>query len=238
MRPFQISNVGRAIVESYPPAEIIRTNAPRLPYQEILGFLRLWITEGIPYCFREAPMLYEMLREWLGRQLGTDPKSVTIIGSGRIGYSLAPPPQFGSPFTPQSDLDFSVIAEPLFDRLSAEFYRWRADTLEGRAQPQNATQRSFWEVNQRDLPRSIARGFLDPHKIPLRREYATAQRIGQALWLMQQKLKITPGAPNVRKVTLRVYTNWSSFLRLLNLNLDLTLRSMAPRAPETRPASN
>lgn len=237
MRPFLVTEPCRSIVGSYPPQEVLANAAPRMRYQEVLGFLRLWISEGIPFCFRETPMLYETLREWLAGQIGADPNTVTMIGSGRIGYSLSPAPQYGKPFSSQSDLDLSVIAEHIFDRLSADFYRWRADTQEGKAKPQNATERLYWDAIQKELPGNIAMGFLDSHKIPLRREYATAQRIGQALWLLNAKLRITAGAPKTRKVSLRVYSNWPSFLKRLSLNFNHTIKSIKPPIPPTSSAS-
>ena len=51
---------------------------------------RLWISEGIPFAFRKCPGLYGEVRDSLAKGLELDAKQISVVGSGRLGYSLAP----------------------------------------------------------------------------------------------------------------------------------------------------
>ena len=64
--------------------------AVALGSQEQAVVARLWVSEGIPFAFRECPALYEVARAWLAEQLGLDSREISLRGSGRLGYSLSP----------------------------------------------------------------------------------------------------------------------------------------------------
>ena len=69
---------------------------------------------GVPFAFRDSPADYDTLRTTLGVALRLSSDAMTVIGSGRIGFSLAPE-KFGAPFSPKSDLDVVVVSAELFD---------------------------------------------------------------------------------------------------------------------------
>jgi hypothetical protein len=79
--------------------------------QEVLDtyFLR-----GTPFVFRESEAAYDLLKEVLAQSLKITKDSVTMIGSGRVGFSLDPD-RFGVPFSDKSDLDIVVVSESMFD---------------------------------------------------------------------------------------------------------------------------
>ena len=52
--------------------------------------------------------------ELLANNLGLFADSITMVGSGRIGFSLDPD-RFGAPFSVRSDLDVVVVSERMFD---------------------------------------------------------------------------------------------------------------------------
>ena len=63
----------------------------------------------------------------LAEGIELDPKQVSIAGSGRLGYSLAPK-KWGEPYRPHaSDLDFFAVSERLFEGLCQDFERWGSD---------------------------------------------------------------------------------------------------------------
>lgn len=72
------------------------------------------------------------------------------------------------------------------------------------------------------MPSSLARGFIDPHKIPTWSRYPEAQMVAQALYEAYEKLKVTPDAPAVRKLSVRVYRDWDCFIRQMAINLEFT----------------
>lgn len=81
-------------------------------------FVRLWLTEGVPFAFKDRPIVYEALREWVAALLDIFPKDVSMVGSARIGFSLAPQKQLREFTVGSSDLDLFVVSAPLFGRLS------------------------------------------------------------------------------------------------------------------------
>jgi hypothetical protein len=108
--------------------------APRAA-REIVA--RLWLTEGLPSAFFTSPAIYEDMRGWLASRLNVHPKEVTLIGSARLGYSLAPPPNFGRPFGPRSDLDLSIVSADLFKRVTLAFSSFAVDYRAGAVMPRS-----------------------------------------------------------------------------------------------------
>lgn len=185
--------------------------------------MRLWLTEGLPFAFRECPAVYEEIRGWLSTQLDIHPKEVTLIGSARMGYSLAPTPEFGKPFGKHSDLDLSVVSEPLFERLVATFNLFAEDYKKQSVVPRNDRERALWDANLDFGRRNISRGFLDADKLPNFARYSGSQMVNQTMWVLIKKLEVTTGTPKVRRASARVYRNWPCFIDQASLNLRCAL---------------
>src|SRR6266403_3004433 len=227
MKPFSVTDSAKRLAGAYPSSEVVGDALQSFTRQEKLGFMRLWLAEGIPFAFSGLPMIYEAVRDYVGQRLGVPATAITLIGSGRIGYSMSPSPEFGRPFGKHSDLDLSIIQQGLFSKLEKDFETWKEDVEAGTAKPRNANEEKFWPENIRVLPLNLAMGFLDPYKIPRYFRYGTAQLIGQTEWLVRSKMKISPGAPDVQQVSIRVYRDWNSFINRIELNLHHVVRSLA-----------
>lgn len=220
MQPFIISEDGKRLKDIYPCPEELRTTAKSVTDSEKFGIVQQWLSEGIPYCFRECPLLYEAIRGWLARAIKIHAKEITLIGSARIGYSLAPGDDYGRPFSKSSDLDFSVISSVLFKNCVAVFELWFDDYKNGRILPRNPTEKSYWKDNATRVPNNIRWGFIDPHKIPTRPEYQIACDILDSLYRLHEKLKMTGYAPRVRKMTIRVYRDWWAAIKRFKINFS------------------
>ena len=86
-----------------------------------VGLLRVWLTEGIPFCFVDRPIVYRRVREHIARGLEIETNDVSMTGSARLGFSLSPY-KFLAAFTPGvSDLDLFCVSEAVFARLLAEY---------------------------------------------------------------------------------------------------------------------
>lgn len=227
MRPFLISEKFKHLREQYPTSLCLREAVTGIRRLDLLSVLRLWLTEGIPFAFKDSPMLYESVREWIAMRLQVHPKAITLIGSGRIGYSLRPLPVFGRDFNAKSDLDFSVVDQPLFSRVVSTFVVWESDVTDGRAAPRNAREKRFWDDTLKRMPDKIERGFIDPELIPTLIKYHDVVTILDTLYLLKAKLQVTAGGPSIRKATLRVYRDWSAFFGQMSLNMSHTLASFA-----------
>jgi len=224
MQPFTVSEESKRLKNTYPPHELLAEVASKLSKVERQGLLRLWISEGIPYAFKDCPMVYEAVREWLGKCLDVHPKMITLIGSARIGYSLAPPPEYGRSFNPDSDLDFSIVSHYLFERFEQDFLKWEDEFSKGLIHPRNPKEKGYWENNVREVPNNIERGFIHGNRVPYMGRYPTAQLIGNTMDLLHKRLKVTVCAPQLKKEpSVRVFRDWSAFIRLREINLRRTL---------------
>ncbi len=225
MQPFKVSDHLATLVDPYPTAAALAWASVNGGCEGRRFLARLWLSEGIPFAFRVKPAVYEALRSWLSSELGVDPKEITLVGSARLGQSLDPK-QIGKPFSNNSDLDLTIISEPLLQKMIAEFRAWKNDFECGHIQPSNNQERTFWPDNASVGESKIDRGFLDANMVPRRTPYVLSCRIGQALYLIREKLSATPEAPTVRKADLRVYGSWSDFVRQV-------IRSLPSTSPAT-----
>jgi hypothetical protein len=198
--------------------------APRAA-REIVA--RLWLTEGLPSAFFTSPAIYEDMRGWLASRLNVHPKEVTLIGSARLGYSLAPPPNFGRPFGPRSDLDLSIVSADLFKRVTLAFSSFAVDYRAGAVMPRSPSERAYWDSNLAFGVRNIPHGFFDPNKVPNFDRYRDVQAISQSMWALVQKLEVTPDAPQVHRASTRVYRDWESFIERVSFNLMISMRAVS-----------
>lgn len=182
--------------------------------------VRQWLTEGVPAAFSLCPPIYEALRAWLALRLSVHPKHITLLGSARLGYSLAPPPNFGRPFSENSDLDIAIVSETLFCRVTQEFQCFREDQYSLLISPRSNREKNLWEENVKFGERNIPRGFFDSNKIPLLDRYPTSQQIVQLMWLLCKKLYATSAAPRPKSASIRVYKDWSSLIDRVSFNLS------------------
>ena len=183
--------------------------------------------EGTPHAFSNIPMLYEIVRAWLSARLEINPLEIKIIGSGRTGFSMAPPPEFGRPFNPNSDLDIAIVSNSLFSKCKLAFEQWRTDYQSASVAPRSTTEKSFWDENVKVVSNSLQRGFVDSNKIPTFNRYPISQDISQAMWLLKHKLDISASAPTIRKATIRVYNSWHCFHKQVLTNFNRTSNLVA-----------
>lgn len=220
MRPFEISPALEHLCELYPSAEAVLLAARDGDRDARYAMARLWLSEGIPHCFRSRPALYDSLRRWLARRLDVHAKEITLVGSGRQGFCLSCGVDFGRPFGEHSDLDLTIVSIALFQRLEAAFERWKADYAGGSVTARHKRERAFWDSNKRSVPSGLRRGFIDPHKIPTWDRYPEAKLVGQVMYEAHEKLKATRDGPVVSKLSVRIYRDWDSFVRQMAINLE------------------
>lgn len=217
LRPFV---AGPALQTPFPPSNEFIQCLSGSANIDRLKVARLWMTEGCPSAFKNCPAVYEDLRGWLGSRLGVHAKEITLVGSARLGYSLSPK-EFGRAFGPGSDLDLLVVSEKLFLAKSAEFLAFVEDYRRGDVQPRNVMEEKFWPENAANIPRNIRAGFLHVDRIPRLDRYPLVQSIADLMWRCKAKLDATAGAPNVKRISVRIYQNWESCVNQIALNLKL-----------------
>lgn len=218
MEPFRIATTLLKLCDLYPDPKVLLGAARTGGEQARIAIARLWLSEGIPYAFRDCPAIYESVRSWLSTWLNVHAKEIGVTGSARLGASLSPR-KLGKPFDSSSDFDIFIISNDLFVALKEEFLRWSFDFEGGRLKASNDREEGFWRDNNARGPKLIGRGFIDQKMIPNLSEYTTTKKISQAMWLLVGKLKITPNAPKPKHASVRCYSSWDSFVRQISLNL-------------------
>ena len=87
--PLNLSPQSVQLRDLYPSPVLLKDVYCSINNNERLGVIRLWITEGIPYAFKNHPLLYEEIRAFIAKGVSVHTKEVTLVGSARIGYSLS-----------------------------------------------------------------------------------------------------------------------------------------------------
>lgn len=163
------------------------------------------------------PALFESSRQWLSVELKIDPKEITMIGSGRIGFSMAPK-TYGKPYSDKSDLDMSIVSKDLFNRLQIDYEQWIIDYDRGL----KCAYSKYGEFNRTHLPNIIKKGFIDHYKIPFNKAYPEVLHLEDRLNALKLNLELVDGMPLFSKVSVRVYSDWRAFVRQMKVNLAST----------------
>jgi len=219
MEAFKISTQLSTLLDCYPNARHLIDAAVNGGEQSKVAIARLWLSEGIPYAFKNKPALYESVRSWLGTRLDVDPKEINLTGSARIGQSLAPM-KLGTSFGDQSDMDIFIVCKHLFERMKTDFNLWSYQFEGSLVHPSNDREKRFWKNNNYRRPKLIQRGFLDSTLVPNHTAYPTIKNIAQSMWLLKGKLDITEDAPRVKSASVRCYKDWSSYVRQMVVSLS------------------
>ena len=218
VRPFLIPESIRDLKSPYPSARRV-LQAAAGGSDARASLVQLWITEGIPYAFKDCPAAYASMRTWLAHLLDIHPNDISMTGSGRFGQSWVPS-KLGTPFGPESDLDLFLVSSRFFDRLRQDFIRWSEEYERGEVTPRNDREASFWNDHRRRGPTIIQRGFLDSWMIPTWRRYETGQQLADTMWRLKHKLTATPGGPVVGSASMRVYRSFRSLAKQEARNLE------------------
>ena len=209
---------------AYPRAQHV-LEAAAVGQREKAILARLWISEGIPFAFRKCPSLYEEVRDSLAKGLELHAKQISIVGSGRLGYSLAPK-KWGTAYDAMlSDLDLFAVSERLFEGLREGFERWRDDYDRGEAQPKTEHERFYWSANLKETPRNIRRGFIDSKRVPNWKSYGEFAATNDCLANIWTKLqKVDEGPKPRRRLSLRCYRDWASYEAQIDISLGAVVK--------------
>lgn len=224
MHPFLVPDSIRDLEAPYPSADRLLHAAAgnRIARADLV---QLWITEGIPYAFRDCPGIYASMRAWLGTRLDVHAKQISMTGSGRFGESWVPN-KLGTPFGPQSDLDLFLVSSDFFVRVEENFLRWSNEYSRGEVRPRTEQETTYWDDHQRRGPDIIRRGFLDVRMVPTWHRYEIGQHVEDTMWRLKRKLEATPDAPVVRRASVRAYRDMKSLVDQESMNLYRATKQM------------
>lgn len=220
--PLNLSPESVKLRELYPDPLLLRDVYCKINNNERLGVIRLWITEGIPYAFKDHPLLYEEIRAFIAKGVSVHTKEVTLVGSARIGYSLSEK-EWGRKFNNNSDLDFTIVSNDLYKRTVQDFQKWANDLESRRIAPKDDKEMLTWIKNIEYLDQKISKGFIQLKLIPYHINYSEVKKCYDTIWLLKKKLIDTLIAPNISEASIRVYSSWESCIKQLRINFKYAL---------------
>ena len=195
--------------EEYPSAGSFKQLLAQFP-EDVLA--KRYLLTGVPHIFKDHPLQYISFCETVSRNLDLGSHDVAVIGSTRIGYSLAPD-KFGTPVKPGSDVDTVIVSEHLFKQGAFEVLRWLAncgpDVPYG-DEAKDAEENIELDTDEwgrlKSAARNICNGYIAPNLLPDDSDYK--QRIfGATNEVATQLLAMKPPGP-VWKVRCRIFRSW------------------------------
>lgn len=96
--------------------------------EDIEKIIYMYIFKNIPFFLRKKPLIYYEACHYISKNLNVDINDIFITGSANLGFSLAPQKYCRKYKALKSDLDFFVVSENLFFRLSEDIEKWKNDS--------------------------------------------------------------------------------------------------------------
>lgn len=220
-----LSKTASLITSTYSIPTDFRNYYNNIDDNEKKSLVRHFIVNNIPFAFKEKPILYEQITQYIADKLQISPTEVKLIGSAKTGFSISPLPDYGRTFGQHSDLDFSIVNEELFYKLDDEFANW-SDLFETKQiNANNFTEETYWFQNLETGSRQLKNGFIDTHFIPNRDQFVMTKKINNSLWLIQKYLDENHGI-QVKHASASIYKNWHSFAGRLNRNTENVMKKV------------
>lgn len=220
--PFTIKENSKQLFGTYPTSDKVKDVFSNSSENERYGIIRLWITEGIPYAFKDNPLLYEEIRAFIANGVKVHPKEVTLVGSARIGYSLRPN-VWGRCFTKESDLDFTIISNELYTRLVRDFQKWVGDIESRKILARTPNQLRSWLGSIETVNLNITKGYIYTKNLFPHGNYPTVAQSYYTMSTLKERILATPNCPNISDISIRIYSSWKSCIRQIQINLKSSL---------------
>jgi hypothetical protein len=129
--------------------ELIQSFREDLPNREIGELVQRHIIFG--NCYALIHDEYFELKNQVSRKFGVNPTEVVVVGSAKLGFSVAPEKRYRS-FGESSDIDVAICSSPLFDQIWVDIFDyWRRG--------------GFWEGLEQ-FRKYLFRGWMRPDKLP------------------------------------------------------------------------
>lgn len=212
-------------MKSYPRSTEVATH-DLLPYSSpvsrpsLADFKQLLATEshevlvrehvfgGDPFAFDAWPYGWILLRKHLADALRVVDSDITLVGSGKLGFSLSPD-TFGRQFSDESDVDVIVVSADRFDAAWRALLEWHF--------PRRNEYSGEMQVWARERRRDVFLGRFEPERLlptgSVFREPPEFIRDLSASWFnMFQGLGLIDARFASRKYVGRLYRTWDHAL--------------------------
>lgn len=160
-----------------------------------------FIMFGTPFIFNENEPLYFDLKKEVSNFFGTSINNVLVVGSAKLGFSIAPKKRF-RPIQDDSDIDVAIVSDELFDTYWEKLFKFNINLVS-----RNETEQALYDK----FLAYFFRGWLRPDYFPFR--YA-----GKQEWFDFFK-SISYKKYDKRKVTGAIYKNEFFFKKYHEANI-------------------
>lgn len=143
----KISDESKSIKSIYISSDVFKRCYENLMDFEQRSLISHVIVNNIPFVFKDIPLLYEQIIQYLSDLLNIESGCIKLIGSAKTGFSVSPFPDYGKLFSDNSDLDFTIISETLFNQLCREYVSWRDAYSHNTISPKTDTEKKYWDCN-------------------------------------------------------------------------------------------
>lgn len=221
--PFHNAISSNELQNGYLTAEQLKTFFNKSSESQRAGIIRLWITEGVPYAFKDCPMFYEEVRQFIAYGVNVHPKEVTLVGSSRIGYSMKPY-KWGKPYSETSDFDFTIISNDLYAKLVTDFQRWVSDITSNNITPKSKEQLANWLSSIETVNRNIPKGYIYTKNLFSHNNYQTVRKCYISMENLKEKILKTPDFPQASDLSIRVYSSWDTCIKQIKFNMKSSIK--------------
>lgn len=121
-----------------------------------INIVNRYISEGIPFIFQHCEQNYTKLKEKIANYFDIPLKDVFMIGSAKMGFSIAPM-KLWKEFNDESDIDMVIVSNQLFDSFWEELHNFNI-SIQTRSERENKIYYSFLEY--------FFKGWLRPDLFP------------------------------------------------------------------------
>ncbi len=120
--PPAVAGLTRPLVE---PSATFKTDLLGLPTTR---FIRKWLVFGGCHAYPDNHDYYSLV-EPVADHFCIHPTSVFVVGSAKLGFSIAPKKRYMAFDDNKSDIDLVIVSDRLFDQVWQEFYEAKANDI-------------------------------------------------------------------------------------------------------------
>ncbi|WP_333662452.1 hypothetical protein [Chishuiella changwenlii] len=209
-------------IEQVETANYLKNNYFSLNESERKSLLNFLIISNFCHAFKSKPLIYEQITQYIADKFSINKFEIILLGSARTGFAIDPD-NYGRKFSENSDLDFAIINEKLFNDSIIDFNLWKSKTENN--QYDERVKNKYWTDNQINLRYQIRRGFIDTYKVPNFLEFKTIQQVNQSLSLIVVNLEKYQNI-KVKEASVRIYKDWKTFDKQLKTNIESVLEKV------------
>jgi len=101
-----------------------------------IGLVRRYLIYGEPFVYQESIWKYYELKERIARQFNTHPHNVIMVGSAKLGFSIAPKKNW-KVFNEESDIDIVIVSESAFTSFWSKLFLFNENISHEKAEEEN-----------------------------------------------------------------------------------------------------